>query len=109
LSVAARLLIAVLLEAGWEIAENTTFIIERYRAVTVSRTYYGDSVLNSFFDVLATIAGFMLAARLPAWITVALIVIVEGALLVLIRDNLVLNIIMLLHPIDAIRVWQSGG
>lgn len=109
LSIAARLLIAVFLEAGWEILENTPLIINRYRAVTVSRDYFGDSVINSTFDILAMMVGFMLAARLPAWITVALIVVVEVGLLFLIRDNLILNIIMLVHPIEAIRVWQAAG
>lgn len=109
LSVAARLLLAVFIEAGWEILENTPLIINRYRAVTVSRDYFGDSVLNSTFDIIAMMVGFMLAARLPAWITVALMVVVEVGLLFLIRDNLILNIIMLVHPIEAIRIWQSAG
>lgn len=109
LSVAARLLIAVFIEAGWEVLENTPLIIDRYRAVTISRTYYGDSIINSVSDILSMIVGFFLAARLPAWITVALIIVVEVGLLILIRDNLLLNIIMLIHPIDAIRTWQSGG
>lgn len=109
LSVAARLLIAILIEAGWEVIENTPMVINRYRAVTVSRGYFGDSIINSTFDILAIIPGFFLAARLPAWITIALIIAVELGLLFLIRDNLILNIIMLIHPIDAIRIWQAGG
>ncbi len=109
LSVAARLLLAVFIEASWEVLENTPFIINRYRAVTISRNYFGDSVINSTFDILAMMVGFYLAARLPAWITVALIIAVELALLILIRDNLLLNIIMLVHPVDAIRTWQAGG
>ncbi|HEU0060096.1 MAG TPA: DUF2585 family protein [Hyphomicrobiaceae bacterium] len=109
LSVAARLVIATSIEAGWEIFENTPFIINRYRTVTISRDYFGDSIVNSLADITAMILGFLVAARLPAWVTVALLIGVELALLVLIRDNLTLNIIMLIHPTDWLRAWQGGG
>jgi len=109
LSIAARLVLAVLIEAGWEIFENTPFIIERYRAQTMSRDYYGDTLINSVGDMAAMLVGYLIAARLPAWVTVVLLIATEVALLVLIRDNLILNIIMLIHPIDWIKQWQLGG
>ena len=104
----ARLVAATVLEAGWEILENTPLIINRYREATIALDYYGDSVLNSVSDIGAMILGFVLAARLPVWATIVLIVIAEIGVAYVIRDNLALNILMLIYPLEAVRRWQSG-
>ncbi len=104
-----RFVIAFLLEACWEIAENSSFIINRYRAVTISLGYFGDSILNSLSDLLMAALGFFMAWRMRVRVTILVIVLIELGLLYFIRDNLTLNILMLLHPIKAIQLWQAAG
>jgi hypothetical protein len=107
-SLPARGVLAVAAESAWEVLENTNTVIDRYRAVTMALGYYGDSVLNSVGDILACLIGFVCAARLPTRVTVTAAVVLEAALTVWIRDSLLLNIVMLLYPIDAVRTWQLG-
>lgn len=101
-----RFLIAMTIEGFWEILENTPLIIERYRAATISLDYYGDSISNSIFDIVACALGFWIAASLRWWWSVAIFVTVELLLVITIRDCLIINIIMLVCPIDAIKQWQ---
>jgi len=103
-----RFILAVAVESAWEVLENTPMVINRYRAATMALGYYGDSVLNSIGDILSCMLGFALAARLPASLTLALVILLEAVLTVWIRDSLLLNIVMLIHPIGSIRNWQMG-
>ncbi len=109
ISLGWRLTIATIVEAAWEIAENTDAVINRYREVTIALDYFGDSVLNSVFDILAMIAGFYAAKLLPVWASIAIIIFAEAFVIYMIRDGLALNVIMLLYPLDAIREWQAAG
>ena len=102
------LTLALIVECAWEILENTDMIINRYREATISLDYFGDSVINSSADILAMVVGFFLAARLPVWASVALIVVFEATTTWLIRDGLALNILMLVWPLDAVKAWQGG-
>jgi Protein of unknown function (DUF2585) len=108
LSFGWRLVIATIIEAAWEILENSDAVIERYRSVTISLDYYGDSVLNVVADLLAMVIGFFLASRLPVRVTVALIVLFEAVTIWIIRDGLALNILMLLYPVETVADWQAG-
>jgi hypothetical protein len=101
-----RLVLAVLIEAAWEILENSSFIIERYRAATIALGYEGDSILNSMSDIVMVIIGFSVAARLKPWMSVVIVAAMEILLFFWVRDNLLLNIVMLIHPVAMIKAWQ---
>ena len=104
-----RFLYATALESAWELIENSPAIINRYREATIALGYRGDSIINSVSDILMMALGFLLARKLPLWASVLLVVVLELVPLHFIRDNLTLNVWMLLSPNDAIRGWQAGG
>jgi hypothetical protein len=108
LSVAWRLSVATLIEAAWEVLENTDAVIDRYRAVTISLDYYGDSIINSVADTVAAVIGFGLARVAPVWVSVAVVIGFEALTTWWIRDGLALNILMLVWPVKAVLDWQGG-
>ncbi|MFL6755604.1 MAG: DUF2585 family protein [Sphingomicrobium sp.] len=104
-----RFIVALLVEAGWEVVENTPMVIDRYRATTAALGYTGDSVINSLSDILMMVLGFLLARKLPVWSSILLLVALEIIPLFVIRDNLTLNVWSLLAPSKALQAWQAGG
>lgn len=108
-SLGLRAVLSIIVEAAWELLENSPMVIDRYREATIAFGYSGDSILNSVFDIFWMLGGFWLALRLPVWATIALIIAAELFVGAIIRDNLTLNVIMLLYPLDAIKEWQMGA
>lgn len=104
----AKLALAAFIEAVWEVLENSPVIIDRYRSATIAVGYTGDSILNSGMDMVAMIAGFLFAARMPVWLTVGIAIAFEVLTTIIIRDNLTLNVLMLVWPIEAVRTWQGA-
>jgi len=104
-----RFLMALIIEAGWELLENSPLIINRYREATIALGYVGDSVLNSVCDVGMIIIGFLIARFSKIWLSIAIIIIFEVGCLFWVRDNLTLNVLMLVHPVESVKVWQSEG
>jgi len=103
-----RLVMAVMIEGSWEIAENSSYIINRYREETISLDYFGDSIINSISDMLCCASGFVTAYKLRFWKSLFLFIATEIVLIFWIHDSLIINIIMLIHPIEAIKHWQMG-
>jgi hypothetical protein len=108
MSIGLRLVLAVAVEASWEVIENTDFVINHYREMTISLDYYGDSVINSVSDILFMVLGFFLASLMPVWLTVLIAVALELFIGAMIRDNLTLNILMFVWPLDSVLHWQQG-
>lgn len=104
-----RFLLALVVETAWEIVENTPMVIDRYREATIALGYSGDSILNSMSDIGMMAIGFLAARKLPPWLTIVLVILFEAVPLFVIRDNLTLNVWMLLFPSPAVQAWQAGG
>lgn len=107
-SIGVTLLLTTAGEAAWEIVENSRFVIDRYRDATISLSYFGDSIVNSLGDLGTCLLGFALARRIGVWKSMAFFLVTEAVLAIWIRDNLLLNVLMLLFPVDAIKAWQMG-
>lgn len=107
--VAWRMVLALTIESIWEVAENSPFIIERYRTVTLSLDYFGDSIINSLADIVCCATGFAIAYKIRFWRSLALFVATEAILILWIRDSLIINIIMLISPNENIKIWQMAG
>lgn len=103
-----RLFLAVLIEGSWEVIENTNYVINRYREATISLDYFGDSIINSMSDILCCATGFVIAYKLRFWKSLALFIATELILIFTIHDSLIINIIMLIYPVEAIKHWQMG-
>lgn len=108
LTLGARFVIATVVESGWEILENSSLIIDRYREATIAIGYTGDSIMNSVLDIICMMFGFIFARYVPVWVAVLTVIFLELFVGYLIRDNLFLNILMLVYPLDAVKVWQGG-
>jgi hypothetical protein len=104
-----RFLVALVVEAAWEVLENTPMVIDRYREATIALGYSGDSVLNSMSDISVMALGYWAARRFPLWVSVAIVLLLELVPLMAIRDNLTLNVLMLVAPSEAVRTWQAGA
>lgn len=104
-----RFVIAIFIESSWEVLENTNYMINRYREETISLDYFGDSIINSIADIVCCGLGFLLAYKLRFWKSIVLFIATEVILLLTIRDSLIVNIIMLIYPIEAIKAWQMAG
>lgn len=103
-----RFFMAIFIESSWEVAENTSYVIQRYREETMSLDYFGDSIINSLADIVCCGLGFLIAYKLRFWKSLVLFVATELILILTIRDSLIINIIMLIWPIEALKNWQVG-
>jgi hypothetical protein len=109
LKLAWRLALAVFIESAWEVTENSSYVIQRYREETISLDYFGDSIINSLSDIVCCATGFVIGYKLRFWRSLALFLATEAVLIIWIHDSLLINILMLIYPIEAIKHWQMGN